>query len=31
VGDDAARPHEAADPIVAGGAFIGALQTLVSR
>ena len=30
-GAHAARPHEAADPIVAAGAIIGALQTLVSR
>jgi hippurate hydrolase len=30
-GAHAARPHEAADPIVAAGAVIGALQTLVSR
>lgn len=30
-GAHAARPHEAADPIVAAGALIGAAQTLVSR
>ena len=30
-GAHAARPHEAADPIVAAGAVIGAIQTLVSR
>lgn len=30
-GAHAARPHEAADPIVATGALIGAVQTLVSR
>lgn len=30
-GAHAARPHEAADPIVAAGALIGAVQTLVSR
>jgi hippurate hydrolase len=30
-GAHAARPHESADPIVAAGALIGALQTIVSR
>jgi amidohydrolase len=30
-GAHAARPHEAADPIVGAGALIGALQTIVSR
>ena len=30
-GAHAARPHEAADPIVAAGAVIGAVQTLVAR
>jgi hippurate hydrolase len=30
-GAHAARPHEAADPIVAAGALIGAVQTLVAR
>ncbi|HSJ64882.1 MAG TPA: M20 family metallopeptidase [Gemmatimonadaceae bacterium] len=30
-GAHAARPHESADPIVAAGALIGAIQTLVSR
>jgi amidohydrolase len=30
-GGHAARPHEAQDPIVAAGALIGALQTIVSR
>ena len=30
-GAHAARPHEAADPIVGAGALIGALQTVVSR
>jgi amidohydrolase len=30
-GAHGARPHEAADPIVAAGALIGALQTIVSR
>jgi hippurate hydrolase len=30
-GAHAARPHEAADPIVGLGALIGALQTIVSR
>ena len=30
-GAHAARPHEAADPVVAAGAVIGAVQTLVAR
>ena len=30
-GAHAARPHEAADPIIGAGALIGALQTIVSR
>jgi hippurate hydrolase len=30
-GAHAARPHEAADPIVGAGALVGALQTIVSR
>lgn len=30
-GAHAARPHESADPIVAAGALIGALQTIVAR
>ncbi|HEX5436647.1 MAG TPA: M20 family metallopeptidase, partial [Gemmatimonadaceae bacterium] len=30
-GAHGARPHEAADPIVAAGALIGALQTIVAR
>lgn len=30
-GAHAARPHEASDPIVAAGALIGAVQTLVAR
>jgi amidohydrolase len=30
-GAHAARPHEAADPIVGAGAIIGALQSIVSR
>jgi hippurate hydrolase len=30
-GAHAARPHESADPIVAAGAIIGAVQTIVSR
>lgn len=30
-GAHGARPHESADPIVAAGALIGALQTIVSR
>jgi amidohydrolase len=30
-GAHAARPHEAADPVVGAGALIGALQTIVSR
>jgi hippurate hydrolase len=30
-GAHAARPHEAADPIVGAGALIGALQTIVAR
>ena len=30
-GAHAARPHEAADPVVGAGALIGALQTVVSR
>lgn len=30
-GAHGARPHEAADPVVAGAALVGALQTIVSR
>ena len=30
-GAHAARPHEAADPIVGAGALIGALQTIIAR